>query len=994
MIPKKEKKEELQSRMFPWLDDWQSKRLIETVDKLGITDTSEKLKKQQEIYKEVLPQIKAKEAQMNRQVIKNEQYNATLDTKDPKQKAVKMAGLKMEDLADMIKEKYDLDPNAPTDWIISEYNTMLNDMGIDEKLVEDYMNGKSDELLYATELKARPEEVVEEEQKISPVLEKWLEALDSYNWPLKSVVKWISSYIRWLTDSANLAWEWLKNIDEKWKEINLQAVKNDVTEALFMKQFWHQFDPSNKDDVVKAKTITNVEDTQEYKNYLSRLQWEQSKIDESSTSANILDVAQGTLWVWFSTFAPQTMLWMNIAGQTKVWWSLLEWFWSIIEQWWSVINMLPWLKQFKESLPEDKREEFDSYIGNMAFMLVVWAKWKKNIVKDPMKFIKDNANPAEIIQNFQEVILWIPKSTIKWVSQIPEKTSNFFKKSTEWVDNVDRIASNVFGLDAETVSTMRKNPEILKKIDEWTITKEWIKEDLIKMVEEVQEQKWEVGGEYQKLYEQPNTFSSVKTQNTLRTNLESKWVKFDDSWKITWFDITNKALANTPQWELWLIKSQYNMLIDSLSDKWQLNVEQMHTIKRTLNNARYSDWVLRKKSPILQEMSDVINNQLKEVEWRKETDLKFTTKAKELQELADLIVNNKWEFKWTLKALLWERQYARLVELEKLYPWLTKKLETIKAYDDYIRTRETKKVWDYGKLARAGAWWWIWAWLWYAIWWTFGMYLWWFLWSLITNHLTDPKVFKDYIIKNVKDWSKIVEKMNKWQQISTQETQAIIDVLQYKKDIDGTNTTNISNTPMSNNKPTQWWQKTSEKSIPVKVETTTKPEWLAPTKTPPKIPTKNESISRPVVRMKAPEELLMAEARKYKSAEDMIKWEQLVDTKGLKIRMRDLQIADKNLKLGKPSITPDAPVEITYNITDWTKELTDWYHRYLQSRWWSIEKAMENAKNWDFWKIKAKIKYVREYIDNWWHKRIEEVPESQLKQIREEANKKWLKPNK
>lgn len=153
MIPKKEKKEELQSRMFPWLDDWQSKRLIETVDKLGITDTSEKLKKQQEIYKEVLPWIKAKEAQMNRQVIKNEQYNATLDTKDTKQKAVKMAGLKMEDLADMIKEKYDLDPNAPTDWIISEYNTMLNDMWIDEKLVEDYMNGKSDELLYVSWLK-------------------------------------------------------------------------------------------------------------------------------------------------------------------------------------------------------------------------------------------------------------------------------------------------------------------------------------------------------------------------------------------------------------------------------------------------------------------------------------------------------------------------------------------------------------------------------------------------------------------------------------------------------------------------------------------------------------------------------------------------------------------------------------------------------------------------------------------------------------------------
>jgi hypothetical protein len=58
---------------------------------------------------------------------------------------------------------------------------------------------------------------------------------------------------------------------------------------------------------------------------------------------------------------------------------------------------------------------------------------------------------------------------------------------------------------------------------------------------------------------------------------------------------------------------------------------------------------------------------------------------------------------------------------------------------------------------------------------------------------------------------------------------------------------------MSNNKPTQGGQKTNKKSIPVKVETTTKPKQIAPTKTPPKLPTKNESISRPVVRMKAPE---------------------------------------------------------------------------------------------------------------------------------------------
>jgi hypothetical protein len=76
---------------------------------------SDKLQKQQDIYRDVLPQVKAKEAQIKKTILKNETFNDIQDIKDKQQKSVKTMALKMEDLADIIKTKYNLDQTAPTE---------------------------------------------------------------------------------------------------------------------------------------------------------------------------------------------------------------------------------------------------------------------------------------------------------------------------------------------------------------------------------------------------------------------------------------------------------------------------------------------------------------------------------------------------------------------------------------------------------------------------------------------------------------------------------------------------------------------------------------------------------------------------------------------------------------------------------------------------------------------------------------------------------------
>lgn len=54
---------------------------------------------------------------------------------------------------------------------------------------------------------------------------------------------------------------------------------------------------------------------------------------------------------------------------------------------------------------------------------------------------------------------------------------------------VDKAVWAYNGLDPETVRVMKDTPDIIKQLDEWIITKESIKNDLVGSVEQVKQQK-------------------------------------------------------------------------------------------------------------------------------------------------------------------------------------------------------------------------------------------------------------------------------------------------------------------------------------------------------------------------------------------------------------------------------------------------------------------------------------------------------------------------
>lgn len=436
------------------------------------------------------------------------------------------------------------------------------------------------------------------------------------------------------------------------------------------------------------------------------------------------------------------------------------------------IAQTPWLKQWMESLPVERQNEFKQELANAWFWLLIWLKWKKNIITNPKLFLKENINPISIARNFNENVLWLPTATgkiMEWVaSQLWDKVSTVAKwaksklsamgKWVKWeVSFLDRAIAVMNGLDAETVRKFKDSPDIVKALDEWKITKESIKTDLVSAVDDVLSERNTVGSQYSEVYKNPERFDTNDIIEDINSSLLEQWVKIKDN-KIVWFD-TTKITWLTDQAKT-ALKSKYKDTIQTLAWRSDLSVKELHNIRKDLYSTSYQDGFANKKAPWVSKVSDVLNERLKNVPWFKEVDSWYKEAADLVNELKSNVLTKDWDFKGTLKALLWERWAKRMDILEKHFPWLKDKIETLAAYDDYLNTRNRKKVWLYEK-AGAGAV------AWFTMWWWLGAVIWAMVWPILSDFVRDPKWFKNYIIS--KAWDNIANKIELWKRLNINE---------------------------------------------------------------------------------------------------------------------------------------------------------------------------------------------------------------------------------
>ena len=534
------------------------------------------------------------------------------------------------------------------------------------------------------------------------------------------------------------------------------------------------------------------------------------------TAKNLADVAWD-LWRIATKADNLSSLWLNPVIQKwigKVW---VAWQ-NLIDQWW-IQNKIS---------------------GNV---LKYWA----NAVLDPLKNVTG---------------LWKTVWNVAW-SVWQKFQSSVWEK---WIDFSDRALSSLFGLDAQTVRTMKKNPELLSKIDKWEITSDILKEDLLSTVEWIGASKKNIWSVYSSVYENPTRFQASDIANDIITNLKSEWVKIE--WdKIVWFD-TTKMTGLTPEAKT-ALKSKFKDVLATLRDKQDLSVEELHNMRKDLYWTAYKDWFANKKAPWVAKVSDILNERLKAIPWFSKADEWFKEASDLLTEIKTAVQNKQWDFKWTLNSLLWERWNKRLEILEKYYPWLRDKIETLSAYSDYSNTRNIKKVWLYEK-----------AWAWIVGWVVWGI-PWFLLWigsAVARDFITDPKWLKNYIVNK---WEKtLASKIETNKPLTINEKKIIWDILEevkanpklalpYKPSTiaitpEWVVKENIISTPKSTvrsiiEKPQR--QIIDLKTVDKKVKSTAKPKPIIDTKA-----LKKDISSKPIKEL----EPLYKEAKKYKSAEEFI----------------------------------------------------------------------------------------------------------------------------
>jgi len=138
---------------FPWLNDEQIKRLE------SITSDPQR---QQQLYQQAIQQLNNQNIKDNRFAAENEMTYKNLGQKDIRQKNYTDSQVRLEQLADLTKEKFWLRQDAPTQEVVNWVIAMAQDKGVSLDEMNNYLDTWDQNFLYNLGLKENPKEKLRE----------------------------------------------------------------------------------------------------------------------------------------------------------------------------------------------------------------------------------------------------------------------------------------------------------------------------------------------------------------------------------------------------------------------------------------------------------------------------------------------------------------------------------------------------------------------------------------------------------------------------------------------------------------------------------------------------------------------------------------------------------------------------------------------------------------------------------------------------------------
>lgn len=317
-------------------------------------------------------------------------------------------------------------------------------------------------------------------------LENTYKKLENYQGFGKTIAHWAGDMLWGFLWAGSQAGDAITNIQNKWEVIDENILKDDFVESKFKEIYGRLPDVYNVEDRANLDDIFSVVDRDpSYKEYISNTRLQEQQRDETSLSENVLDIAQGTTTMWYDIAFPWAMYTINTLANTTGWEAVLWAVGNVFEFGWRMINYLPWLSHFKDSLPEERQEEFDEFVWMIATMWlthILARKWKiewnidatargtlvpEQIIRDYKRWFQPEIdikklNEAEKILQPTAKDFEIGKAEqwSKWLIQVISEIGKDWLKDIEWFKDVAKK------VDIKKTETFKKLEDWLKKADD------------------------------------------------------------------------------------------------------------------------------------------------------------------------------------------------------------------------------------------------------------------------------------------------------------------------------------------------------------------------------------------------------------------------------------------------------------------------------------------------------------------------------------------------
>ena len=175
---------------FPWLTNDEISRLEQLTSNLSWYD---KLRRQQELYRETLDYKNKQNYMEDRSAANNELYYRSTQTKDQKTRNTMQNSVRQEELADLVRAKYNLPYDKPTEEIIQWVIKQAQDKWVSSELFYDYLNKGKKDFLYEMgfETESFWDKLLQTAENVV-----W-GVYDSVTWLPRMLVKWTADAIWW-----------------------------------------------------------------------------------------------------------------------------------------------------------------------------------------------------------------------------------------------------------------------------------------------------------------------------------------------------------------------------------------------------------------------------------------------------------------------------------------------------------------------------------------------------------------------------------------------------------------------------------------------------------------------------------------------------------------------------------------------------------------------------------------------------------------------------